>query len=204
MLTERDNEIIKHLEIYKYATIEQLEKIFFKNQQYSYNICRRRLSKIRELGYIKCFRDISTNKFIYMINEEKIKPPALHRIILLDVYAELIYLGFEVEVFDIERPWMDGKIRSDGFTVFKMDNDDPSKRRKYVFFIEVHTSHNPNNLFKYDVLYKSNEVQQYLGKADYFPRVMLISDRNYKDIQLEHTKIVTLNTKLDSFASVLV
>jgi hypothetical protein len=47
-------------------------------------------------------------------------------------------------------------------------------------------------------------LQQYLGKADYFPRVMLISDRNYKDIKLEHTKIVTLNTKLDSFASILV
>lgn len=205
MQTDRDNDIVRHLEEYKYATIGQLVKIFFKEQQYAYDICRRRLGKIKHLGYIKCVRDVATNKYIYMINEDKIKPPSQHRMILLDIYAELKYMGMDIEVFDIERPWMDGKIRSDGFMIFKLDHDDPTKRRKYVFFIEVQTSNNPHNLQKYDQLYESKEVQRLVGsKDDYFPRVLLVSDRTYGDLKLKYTKVITLNTKLDSFATILI
>jgi len=197
LITDRDKLIISYLEKYRYATIEQLEKMFFKEQQYSYNIVRKRLGEIRKAGYIKIHRDIETNKNIYIWNEDRIKPPSWHRIILLNVLTEMVSQGYKVEIFKIEKEWMDRKIRSDGFVVFTIGT------RRYHFFIEVQISNNPNNLEKYDILYKTNEVQKYLGK-DFFPRVLLISDAEYNFSNLKHTSIIQLDTKLNKFSSILI
>lgn len=197
MITDRDNEIIKHFEEYRYATIEQLEKMFFKQQQYSYIIARRRLSKLKEAGFIKVLRDVATNKniYIYKDNEDKVKIPSLHRIILLDVFSEMKYSGFNIELFEIEKPWIEGKIKSDGFAIFTIND------RRYHFFIEIQLSNNPHNLKKYDELFETGIVQKFLGK-EFYPRVLLISDRNYC-VKLEHTQVLNLNLKLDSFSTIL-
>ena len=200
LITNRDYNIIRHFETYKFATISQLEKIFFKEQQYSYNIARRRLGAIKEANYIKFHRDIETNKNIYIWNDNKIRPPSYHRMLVLDILAELNYIGLNIEKFDVEKEWMNGKVRSDAFTVFTLNNNE---KRRYHFFVEIDLSNNYHNLKKYDVLYESGEVQKYLNKA-FFPRVLLITDRNYRDVKLKHTKVISINTKLDMFSSILI
>lgn len=199
MITDRDRRILKYMETYKYATLEQIRKVFFKEQKNGYNIARRRMGEMRKANYLKVDRNIENNKLVYMWNEKDIKMPSRHRLILLDVLANLHYLGFNVQLFEIEKYWHNGKIRSDGFTVFTLNN--VNVKNRYHYFIEIHTSNNNYNLQKYDLLYETGEVQRYLGR-NIFPRVMLVTDYIPRDMQLQHTKVVTLNTKLDEFATV--
>lgn len=197
MITERDLAISCYLETYKFATVEQLEKIFFKEQQYSYNLCLRRLGKLKEAGYIKIYRDKSLNKNIYLCNDDKLKPPSMSRLKILDVLAEIYYSGFHVERFEIEKFWCGGSIRSDAFIIFTVEG------RRYHFFLEVQFASHPHNLEKYDTLYETGAVQEYLGK-DFFPRVLLVCDRHFENIELKHTKVVQLDTKLHAFPSILI
>lgn len=197
VITDRDKQIILHLEKYKYATIEQIEKIFFKQQKHSYSIARRRMQEIKKAGYIKSNRDIETNKVVYVYNDSKSKLPDRHRLITLDILANLHY-NFNVKSYEVEKVWQDGKIRSDAFTVFTLENT----KNRYNYFIEVHLSNNEPNLEKYDTLYETKEVQQYLGR-EVFPRILVISDRSVVAHNVKHTKVIQLNTKLDEFASII-
>lgn len=198
MITERDNKLISYFEEYYYATIKILEKIYFKGSSYSYNICRKRLGELIRLDYIRSIRDAETNKFIYIFKDKnnKINPPSRHRMILLEFLAELCAAGYDVETFKVEKRWLDGKIKSDAFTIFTIND------RRYHFFVEVQISNNPHNLEKYDTLFESGEVQKCLGK-DFFPRVIHITDRKHGNIVLKHTNVLNINTNIDAISSIL-
>lgn len=195
MITDRDKEIIKHFSDYKYGTIKQIEKIFLKTQENGYNVASRRLREIDKAKFIKTYHDDVKNRNIYVLNEDKLKLPSLHRMILLDVLAELHYNNFNVLEFLIEKSWMDGEIRSDGFAIFTVNE------RRYHFFIEVHTSNNPFNLEKYDKLFESGEVQTYLNK-NHFPRILLVSDHVH-NVPLKNCTVVQINTNLEKFPAIL-
>lgn len=197
MITDRDRKIISHLEKYKYATIEQLEKIFFRHQKNSYTIVRRRMAEIRKAGYVKSVRNMEINRVVYIYNDGKTKLPDRHRLIVLDVLANLYYQGFKVQTFDVEKFWMSGEIRSDAFTIFTLE----SVKNRYHYFIEVHLSNNHCNLEKYDILYEIGQVQEYLGRNIY-PRILLVTDKEV-EYNLNHCQVITLNTKLDEFASII-
>lgn len=195
VITKRDKQIIAHMSEYKYATIKQLEKIFFREQQYSYNIARRRMDRLIAAGYVKTYKEENSNKIIYILNDksEKINPPTAHRMLVLDVLAEMHYLGMDVKEFTVEKEWMDGKVRSDAFAICDIQD------RRYRFFVEVHISNNKHNLEKYSTLYESGEVQEYIESQNY-PRVLLITDRNYKDLDdIEYVDVVRINTELEEF-----
>ncbi len=198
LITDRDQKILRYMEEYKYGTIEQLKKVFCTHQDSGYNIIRRRMTEIHKCDYIKIERDKNTNKLIYVWNEKKLNLPTRHRMLVLDVMANLYVLGAEIQQFDIEKMWMDGKIRSDAFTVFTANGN--SNKHRYQYFVEVHLSNNPHNLEKYDSLYESGEVQTYLGRNTY-PRVLLVTDRRF-NINLKYTKVVTFNTRLDGFLGI--
>lgn len=197
MITDRDKQIILHLEKYKYATIEQLEKIFFREQKNSYNIVRRRMAEIKKAGYVKAIRDIEINKVVYVYDDGKSKGPDMHRLIILDILATLHQQGFNVKTFEVEKAWKGGEIRSDAFTVFTLEN----AKIRNQFFIEVQLSNHPCNLDKYDNLYDTGEVQQYLGR-DIYPRILYISDRK-TEYNVKHSKVIQLDTKLNEFASII-
>lgn len=195
MITKRDKLIINYMSEYKYATIKQLEKIFFREQQYSYNIARRRMNVLVASGYVRTYKEENSNKIIYILNDknEKINPPNAHRLLVLDVLAEMYYLGMDVKEFIMEKEWMDGKVRSDAFAVCDIQD------RRYRFFVEVHISNNKHNLEKYSKLYDSGEVQEYINSNTY-PRVLLVTDRNYKDLNdIENINVVKINTELEEF-----
>jgi hypothetical protein len=181
------------METYKYATIRQLEKIFFKDVQYSYNVCRRRLGAIADLDYIKVMHDKFLHKNIYMWNDKKVNAPSYHRIILLDLLAEIQYSGYKLEKFDVEKEWGNGDIRSDAFVQFAAINlAKPDSGKRIYLFVEVQTSNNKLNLDKYDKLFETGEVQSYIGKSHY-PRVLLISDRQYSNVKLKHTEVLQIS-----------
>jgi hypothetical protein len=205
LITDKDYLIIRYLEKYKFCTIGQLEKIFYREQQYSYNIVRKRLEEMIKAKYIKePVKNLETNKNVYIYNDKDLKPPNHHRLILLDLLAEMIYSGFNVEQFEIEKSWADGKFRSDAFAVFTIpDGFGSTKKRKYHFFIEVQLSNNYHNLNKYDELYKTYAVQNYLNKDFYPNKILLISDKTYPKIELQHAQVIQLDTKLSLFPIIL-
>jgi hypothetical protein len=203
-ITDNDYNIIRHLEKYKYATISHIEKIFYREQQYSYNIVRRRLAEIEKCKYIKKpYTDPESKRNVYIYNDDKIKPPNKHRLIVLDILAEMKYHGFDVEQFEIEKMWCEGKYRSDAFAVFTIPDPWDKKKRRYNLFIEVQLSNNHHHLEKYDELYKTYDVQNYL-KRDFFPnRILLVSDKEYPKIELKHAQVIQLDTKLRLFPMIL-
>ena len=195
MITERDKEIIEYFNRYKYATINQLEKIFFRDAQYSYNICRRRLKELRFKGYIKVEKNLEINKNIYMLNRDFITMPSIETITALDVYAKLKELDFNIVDFQVNKSWGDSGIKSKGFFIFTVEN------RRYTFFLEVNNLKKELDLEKYIKLKESGEVQKYLNR-DFFPKIMVLSDidiEGYKDLKL--TKV---NINLSNIAHILI
>jgi hypothetical protein len=181
--------------------------VFLKGKQYSYNIARKRLLEMIKAGYIKVDRDSVSNKNLYSLNEKDIKPPSEHKLLILSVLAEMKYMGFNVEHFEVEKHWIHDKgkmVYSDGFCIFTMDN------RRYHYFIEVHRSNNVNNLGKYDSLYDSGIVQKWYENSgynkDFYPkRILLISDREFKkEIELKHCQVIQIDEKLSNFYKVLI
>lgn len=204
-ITDKDYLLIRHLEKYKYGTISHFEKIFYREQQYSYNIVRKRLSEIEKCKYIKKpYTDPESKRNVYIYNDDKIKPPNKHRLIVLDILSEMKYCGFDIEQFEVEKTWCEGKYRSDAFTVFNIpDPLEHKKIRRYHLFIEVQLSNNYHNLEKYDELFKTYDVQKYLNR-DFFPnRILLISDKEYPKIELKHAQVIQLDTKLNLFPMIL-
>lgn len=198
--TTRDNEIVKHIEKYKYATIPQIEKIFMRDATYSYWIAGRRLKAISKAGFINVRQVDFTNHNIYIYKADKadkdINPPTESRIIVLNVLAEMMYSGFNIELFKVEKFWLGDKVRSDAWAIFTIG------KRRYHFFVEVQLSKHPHNLQKYDLLYDSGEYQKLYGK-NHFPRVLFISDIDYSDTKIKSTEVIQLDTKLHMFPSIL-
>lgn len=198
MITDRDNTIIKEwFEPYHYGTIDMLEKVFFRQQPSSYNICRKRLLQMVRAEFIKVYRDSALNKNIYVYNDKKIKVPTYHKLKILDVLAEMIYLGFNIEYFNDDIQWMEGKVLSDGLVIFTVN------KKRFHFFIEMQFSNHPHNLEKYDMLYDSGEVQKFLGK-NFFPRILFITDRQFININVTKTEVITINTRLNELGSIIV
>lgn len=196
--TEKDNRIVKEwFEPYHHAWIKHIEKVFYRDNIYSYDQARNRLKAIMNEGYIKINHDVTTNRNIYMLDKSKINMPTMHRMIALDVLAELHYNSFKVEHFSTDHHWMNSKIQSDAFMVFTVGN-----LGRFHYFVEVQRANHDPNLEKYDILRESGEVQDFLGKQ-LFPRILYISDRQTKDLKVKSTKVVQLDSKLHLFPSIL-
>ena len=73
------------------------------------------MAAIRDAGYVKVDRDITINRLVYWYDDKGIKIPSRHRLLVLDVLANLHYMDCNVKMFDIEKEWMNRKIRSDAF-----------------------------------------------------------------------------------------
>jgi len=203
-ITERDNRLIKEwFEPYKYATVGILEKVFFPSD-YGYTVCRKRLLELLKEDYIKCVKDETNNKNIYIYNENKISNPSYHRLVLLNLLAEIRYLGFNVERFEIEKSWCNNKYKSDAFLQFTVDNLGDEKGKRCYFFVEVQTSNNHHRLEKYDEIYSTGEVQNYLAKdKTFYPKVLIVSDRHFNNVSLQNTKVLQVKTNLKSLCSII-
>lgn len=197
MLTDRDMQIIKHVEQYGFITIQQTVDMFF-NSKSGYDIARRRLNKLIQTNYLKATRNIDTNEKIFYI--DNYKAISLHRMLLMNYYAKLISAGVEMQTFEKEREWNGGKIRTDGFCIFKYG--------EYTFyqFIEIICSHNDSNLIKYDKLFETEEVQHKFNLSnDNFPTLIVVDNvKHKKPIELKNARVIALDFTLKNVAQVFI
>lgn len=206
MMTDRDNQIVRFFEQPPHmANLRIIEKVFFRDQSYSYNIARERLQQIMKAGYIQAFHDEATNRNVYILNNPKVLKQriTLHKLLPREIYAEIASWGCKILKFDVEKEWAGGKYRSDGIIVFELYNPSTKKMSTYHFFIEVLLSNDSPNLLRYDEIYKTGEVQSYLG-YDHFPKnILLVTDRGGNIQSTERCNVITIDTKLHQLVKIL-
>jgi hypothetical protein len=163
MITQRDKQILKFIELYGGITINQCSKVFFNKTKHSYDLARKRMRKIMDMTDIKYFTNKITGERVYCDNK-KLTP---HAIYVLDVLATFVQNGATVLEFTKEPSWLDGKYRSDAF--FKIEYNGV----KRVMFLEVDVMHS-TDMTKYEEIYASGYFQNiYNGN---FPLVIIVGD----------------------------
>jgi hypothetical protein len=194
MITQTDMEIISHVEHFGFITIDQAKNMFYPSKS-GYDMARRRLNKLVKTNYLKMSRNESTNEKIFYINNSK--NVTLHSMLLMNYYSKLISNNVQIKVFQKEKEWADGAVRSDGFCIFEYSG------YKFYQLIEVIVSHNDSNMKKYETLYQTGEVQSQCDGE--FPQLIIIDNAIHnKPIVLKNIEIVTLDFLLNDVGKVFV
>lgn len=184
MLVQRDKDILRFVEKYGGITIYQCAKMYFKNAKHSYDLARKRLKKIYDMGLLKYYTNKMTDERVYYI-DRKLSP---HDIYVYNFYAELIYYDAVIHEFIHEPRWMGNKYRSDGFFKFSFNGI------MRIACVEVDLTHN-TNFDKYIEIYESNEIQEKYGG---FPMIVVINDEAI-EYSNDYFDVVALDYKLNKF-----
>ena len=196
ILTDRDKQLLRHIEQYKFTTIQQATDLFFRDRKYGYDMARKRLNLMVREDKLLAMKDFKSGLNIYSL--DKIKTPSPSDILLMDFYCKLITEGCEVLMFEKEYRILDGKIRSDGFCIFKFCN--------YMMysFVEVQLRHAFPDVAKYEMLYKSNEFQKQF-ETDVFPTLIVISDVDYREVPKSNLfNVVQFDHQFNQFAKLFI
>lgn len=103
MLTPRDREIISFIDNIGYATIGNIADLFFSNNKFSYDLSRKRLKKIKEMGeYLKSFSNLESNETIYIPYNSNKKKVSIHDVMVLNYVCKLKLLGCNIESIELE------------------------------------------------------------------------------------------------------
>lgn len=196
MITDRDKEIIDFIELIGFSSINNIANMFFTNQKYSYDLSRRRLKKISEMGkYLKSFRNSETNEIIYIPCDSKIKRISIHNVKILEYICKLKTLGCEIKETEIEPIF--GNTIPDAFVKFEFE------RIEYNQLLEVELRHDYVDLKRYK---KPEVINSILERTEgYAPDLVIVQDTN-KDYNKENDtdfRLYQLKTSLDGLAKVL-
>ena len=180
VLTERDNNILEFLQIYKCATTSTLANIFFNGSK---RPCSRRLKHLREHGFINSSQEFVCLEQIHYLNK---KPTQLKHSTILTNFIGLLYLN-NVEVLKTKVEYSIEHLRSDMLLVCKINE------KTQIFFIEV------CNTKKFDIkkYIKLKESLKWKNTFPIFPNIIVISNKpvdNHKSLN-----IITLDLDLNNF-----
>lgn len=195
MLTDRDKNIISFIESIGFASIQQVQKMFF-NTRYGYDCARKRLKKLADnKGYIKCFKNFDTNEYIYIPIKSNLKKVSLHNLKILDYICELHILGCKINLIELEPIFHN--IKPDALINFEFNG------YSYYQLIEVQMRHSFVDIDRFldnqvvtEIYNRCNEV---------LPRLIIIQDTNKDYNKNNNTQfdIVQLYTDLSDIAKVL-
>lgn len=166
MLTSRDISILRHVEQYGLITIQQAYKLYFNNAKYGLDLARKRLKYLAEAGELKytSLKNSITREYVFYTG----RAPSIHKLYLMNFYANLKFHGADIELFEREAAF--GDTRADGSCIFKY------KGNIMFYLIEVAITNQPD-YSKYEILKASEKLQREFGA---FPFVLLISDHPLK------------------------
>lgn len=179
---ERDINILKFIEQNKGISISQCAKIFYHGHKFAYDEARRRLKILEYNKYITHFIMPNTSEYVYYTCNEK---TSYHNFMIFNVYAELVYLNFNILLFQKELLFSTNK-RCDAYFELEYNN------QFIPLFIEIDFTHK-TNISKYDDVYLTHEIQNnYINRfgQEYdsiFPRIIIVSyhyktQYNYKGL----------------------
>lgn len=171
MITSRDLLIIKHIAQYGFITNSQARDLFISNHcTNASEIARRRLKAILDSGItftkkgkpLLLDKNKVTNDNVFYYTT----PPSYRDIQVMDIYAKLVSLGINVDVFKKPAVWLGGKVVSDAFLLCKFGD------RKIAMCLEICCTSNDTNIKNYEELHKMNVLQSKLNGE--FPKIVLV------------------------------
>lgn len=194
MITANDRKLLRHIDAYKFLTIKQAEYIAFPTMKRGYEYARSRLQNlVTKEKRLKIIINSALKLKLFVDIDSEIKSVSAHRIYLLDFYSNLIKSGVEVERFELEKQWLDGKIRSDAFCVYVYGG------YRFRNLIEVNTSQNKINLGRYDEA--REEILNKCGGKE-LPRIVLLDDRKHMHYDTNNFQVVRLDYNLKNLPEI--
>lgn len=181
ILTERDNKVLDLIAYFRYASLSQIVRAYYNGHKQSYNLARRRLTKLVDAGYMKRERSNINAEYVYYMKKNN---QMNHSLILTEFYIKLLETDAEVDAFFVEKPY--GSMRPDAMVIAGWED------LTHYFFVEVHISNNPFNQQKYIDYYKSREWKRYFPL---YPKIIILSDRRIDLQQPCELNIIQIDTK---------
>lgn len=167
MISKKDKEILRFIEIHKSITISICAKCIFTGNKFAKDQARKQLRKLYKEGLIQRYQGNRTSEVIYYTIERL----GIHDLKLIDVYAEFIALGAIIESFQKEyRVYTskDKKKYRDIDGVFEISFND----FKTVCICEIDYSHY-TSMNKLQDIFNSKHFQKLYGD-DFFPLIILV------------------------------
>lgn len=188
MKPKYDNDILDFVNEFGGITIEQANKIFFRTK-YGYDTAKRRLRKLKEEGFLKVSKDFLTQKNVYYTY----KKPSSHKIMLLNLYAEMINLEVEIVHFENEFKLLDKK--ADALFVTKY------KGIAKIILVEIDINNKTKDT-KYKKIFESGEVQKVYGT---FPIILIVDKTPIRKTKREKVgyKIERIDYSLEGLKKVI-
>lgn len=183
IVTARDRKVIDFISEFNVATTSIIQELFYP----SIRVAQNRLKLMYDNKILKRDREHISNQYYYYINR---KPKQIyHNILLVKFYKELKKL-VEVKIFDKE--FEVGKLRSDGFVGYRINN------KNYIAFIEVELSNRPD-VKKYEKLYRSREYKNVFNGV--FPLIIYITNKNIPNTNL---KVIKVNEGMNNLKDIFI
>lgn len=174
ILTERDNQIIEFLSIYKCATTSTISNLFFNGSR---RPTTRRLKHLKEHGFIKSSQEYISVEQVHYINK---KPTQLKHACICSEFVSKMKLENNIIKEKVE--FKIGNIRSDLLLI----TDTPK-----IYFVEACNT-KPFDTNKYIRLKKSMEWKKLFPV---FPDIIVISDKKVNTSN--ELNIIKYNLKLE-------
>lgn len=190
-ITRKDREIFEFIDDFGFITIQQCAKIMFKGHKRAYEEARTKLKRLADNGILNSdIFPLGSCKVFTLPAVEYQRNISEHRMVLLNLYAEIYNHADNVQFFKIDQQWkMSPKKREvDGHIVFTMKEGTDEEYAK-TFFIEVDVTHKTKQN-KYEEIYNSQVVQEWYKDhfgEEVFPDILIVS-RIIPKKKLENTE----------------
>jgi hypothetical protein len=193
MITEKDKDLLRHVQDYGFITIDQAHKMLYPKMNKGYEYARQRIQRLCNVEKrLKAIHDTATKTKIFLGIDSKTSKVSMHRIYTMNLYCCLVGIGAEIERFELEKEWNGGKVRSDAFCVFLIT--DGNNKIRFRVLVETNTSNNKLNLSKYDNI--PNEISKECNNN--LPRIALIDDRGHIDYDTKIYQVIKLDYKISN------
>lgn len=196
MLTDRDKQVLRHIDEYGFITLQQIADLVYNNINTAYDYARRRMKKLMEYNIVKMKKSKMLNINVYYTDNSK-SNPSPHRMFLMDYYCKLIKSGANIEEFDIEKEWIKGKYRSDAICVFTLGNT------RFYNMIEVNISHNKLKLERFE---EPEVLEEFIKEynAPCLPRLILIDDTEHPSLKLNNLELIRVNYDMSNMSNIFI
>jgi hypothetical protein len=196
MLTPRDREIISFIDNIGYATISNIADMYFSQNKFSYDLARKRLKKIKDMGeYIKCFQNQETNETIYVPYNSSKKKLSIHDVMVLNYACKLKLLNCSIDNIELEPIFCN--IKPDALIQFTFNG------YRFHQLVEIQIRHNLIDIDRYN---KQGVMESIMDKTnETVPKLIIIQDTkiNYADNNTTCMDIVQMDTSMEDIAKVI-
>lgn len=196
MITDKDRRILAHVSEFNFITIEQARQIAFPSMKRGYEYARTRLQRLVKIEKsLKIIHNTATKQNLYIDIDCDIKTisNSADSIFLMDLYCKMIYSKINVEKFEVNKKWDNGKCKSSALCIFQQGN------HRFSNIIEANANGKNLNLSIFDKV-KNEIIETCDGKT---PRLILIDNTIHREYNSKIFPIIRLNCNLDNFHEIL-